>query len=643
MYETSNVIPMGGGVQNQANLYGQDGAEQQRINRIMTLLDTARRAKSAHIARWTKNYQYYLSIDQELKSRPSHASKLFVPRPYLVVETKLSRMVKGLLKSNVFTVHPNSDDDVLRARMSQALLNHYWKLNSKSTLPELLGWLKDSMIYGTSIGKTGWEYKQEWVPARAFGTPFIDPISLTMIQPEIIEEGMRVTKDNPFFKNIDIGSFYPDPYASSIENANYCIEVMYMPRHCLKQLEMLGLYQGVDRIPTDGAVLQNDMNQRQFSLRNTGITNIVDQSMNTYRNKEYEVVEVIECWWLDGYRKMKTTIANQKVIIQDIPMPYWHQKWPFHQLKDTPMTGEFWTLGAIDPIVDLVKELNDNRNAQADNRNQFLKAFWYVNRTGNIDLDLLENVPPGGIIEGTGSYRETLEIVRPPQLDTMTYQAQAQVDSDIQMTSGANDIAIGTSTRSQVRTATTGSLMAESTGLRYGLTGMLHAEELKHIGNTWLQLCQQFMTQPVSVRILGADGLNFQEVIAHPADIPHQYDLSTSLATEFDGDREVQKQQQLQLFQLMANVPGYQITEGAKELLRTFDIQAPERYFEGNVTVPTNILMQQLGMKTDSVNSNYLETLGGLMGGGTQRVNPGLDRAGLLETAKNPMTVPNVA
>lgn len=643
----TNVVPLQGIVQQQ-NLTGFQNTQQARINKVLELFNYAMRKRQVQHPRWKENMEIYLSIDRELKARPKHASKLFIPRGYLVVETKVPKIAKSTLRNDFFKIFPRGADDLIRARTSQELLNYYWQQQDDGVIEVVTGY-RTCSILGNSIGKTGWEYKEEYSPQRRIGNAFVDPISLQLIVPEFVEGQWSVVKDMPFYRNVNIGNFYPDPEAKNIESCKYMIEQVVIPRHELEQMERLGVYQNVGMIQKQGLPAPaGEFKNEIFTMNGVGLTYTNNTDNQNGMNPEYDNIELLVCWWIDNGIKMKTVVANRQVVIQDIPFPYWHQRWPYYRFTDTPFDNEFWSYGVIDPMKDLQKELNELRNQQADNRNQFLKALWYVNRASNIDVNQLRDAPPGGIIQGTGPAKEALEILRPPPLDNMTFAGQQQVDSDIQMTTGANDIAIGTPTRSQVRTATTGSLMAESVADRYSLTGVQYANEYRKIGRDMLRLANQFMSQPVAVRILGMDGLNFNEIQAHPADIPHNFDIEVVLGADLKGDQSLYQQQQLQLFQIMAGVPGYQITEGAKDLLRAFDIKNPERYFEGNTTVPTYELMKAFGQgqgNGNPIQSNFLEVMGGFRGGGTQqpRVNPGLDRAGLLETSQNPTVTPNVA
>jgi len=622
------------------SLYSENSYDNQRINKLTSLYDYSNRFRQSYVWRWRRNRELYFNIDRQLLARPEKASKIFVPRPYLVVQTKVPKIVNAILsKTPLFTVLPTSDDDLIRARIAQELISKQWSQQPNAT-QDMVNMFTDTFIYGLGIGKAGWEFKQEIMPSRNYQRSFFDPVTSQVMLQEFVTQEMVTTVDRPFFKNIDLEGFYWDPTASTLEECKFIIQKYRVPRFELEIMERMGVYKNVSKIPKGTSKM---MENPEFGGRSL-IINPVSSQLNGYTQSAdqygsgdpvYQMVEIMECWWIDGHQKVKTVISDKQCIIQDIAMPYWHQRWPFYQFKNTPITGEFVGLSEIDPIAELCLELNDIRSLERDNRIQFTKAFWIVNRAAHISMDDLENMPPGGILEVTGAPREALDIQRPPQLDGSTIMAKQGIDTDIQMTSGANDIAIGMSTKSQVRTATTGSLMQQSTDMRFNLTALLYLEQLRKVGKDFLSLNQQFMTEPLAVKILGPQGSNLTEIKATPYDIPQDYDLYVTLGAELQGDKDIIRQQTMQLFQIMSQLPGYDLYEGALDVYREFGVKNPERFFpQGSQVVPSWAILDQKGVKDSSVRSGYLEQMGGMMGGGTQQVPQAASQADVLQFSK---------
>jgi len=614
------------GLNNVVNLFGMDSAKLQRLNRLMDMFQYAKQHRELREPKWLENFEFYLNIDRELLQKGPYDSKLFVPRPYLVVETKTPRITQAVIgKDPIWTVKPVSRDDEEKARSSSEILTHQVR-NSDNVMLELTLWFKDAFIFGGSIGKSGWEFKKSVLPQRVRTEPRIDVVTASIIGGEdkiVLKE--VVEKDQPFFNNVDIGEYYGDPNATSIEDSKFMIHRQIVSRHLVEYLGQLGIFIDVNRIPTNrehtGVV--SDFVNRRFSVRN--FTDPFQVSGNPF-----EYIELLEFWWIDERgQKLKSVVANRAVIVQDGFVPYWHNRFPFYLLKDCPMTKEFWGIGEIQPIRDLVKEANSLRNQDMDMRNRILKPFYLINRTAGINTTEFENVEPGGYLETSLTPKESIEVFRPPSFDNLTFNASQRVDLDIQLTTGVNDLAFGQQANRQIRNATTGSLMAEATNTRHGLTALLFLQELRKVGRDWLAMNQQYLSTPVYIRVLGQDGLSMIDKSFSFADIPQQYDLYVTAGSELQGDVEVKRQQSLQLFTLLSAVPGFQITEFAKEILREFGRKNPERFFEGSFIVPTDVLMQELGMSTDTQPiSKFQEMQGGALGGYSSAVNRGAQNRG---------------
>ena len=598
------------------------------LNKCLDMFNYAASFRNHFEPRWKKNLDAYFGWDDEIKAKSPKLNRTVVPRPYLLVETKLPRVMKQLFsKENLYTVLPGSKDDVAKAKLwSEALA--YQVRTHDNFIMEHYSWFKDSFILGTGIAKTGWTTCYEMKTRRMEPRAIMDPITGQVSVENKTSKEWSLTQDRPIMRSIDIGGFYPDPHATTIENARYMVHRELTTRDELKRGQAVGLYKDVDKISNGSGYITSDFMDKRYSSQKR------DGGNPLYGNDPiYDLVEILECWYIDEMgSKRKTMIANRQVVIQDIPAPYWHNRFPFYVIKDIPINNEFWGWGEVDPVYDLWKDLSNIRTIKADNRDKFAKGYWVIDRTKNVDIEQFENLPPGGMIEVTGDPSTAIFVHRPDQMDASTIESERQLDADIQITSGANDIAIGGSTRSQIRTATTGSLLQQSVDTRFGMTALLYVEQVKKIGRDWLAMSQQFLTQPILVKIANDSGILGWEQ-ASPFNIPKEYDVYVASGSELSGDKDVIRQQKLQMFSMLGRIPGFKVTDYAKELMSDFGEKAPERFFEGQYTIPDQAILQQLGINNTGspLNSSYMEQLGGLIGGGTQEPTQAQGLPDLLE------------
>lgn len=576
-----------------------------RCKIVEDLYEMARRARQSHEARWKRNYEFYYGCDVDYRKKAAHQSKIVVPISYQLVETSTPRLVLSLLSQDpVYSVNPQSSDDPYKARAAEALLT--WQMRQmKNVYLEHTLWIKDSKIFGSSIAKTGWEYDCEFVPNVQVSSPVIDFKTGAIIQERRVTQEKVITADQPILKNVDIGEIFPDPTAANIEDCKYIIHRVMVPYVYLQKMGQMGIFKNVDKINRRACIQHwaSDFSSRRYSVHN-----FTDPF--TFDNSIFDYVELLECWWIDytdpHLMKYKTVIANRNVVVQDIPLSqvYHHNRWPFVLLKNTPMTNEFWSISDIDCTIDLQKELNSLRNQRMDNQNAILKAFWLVERSAGINKERLSTLAPGSIVQTNNI--NGIKIERPPSLDNLTFNSEMAAYADIQRTTGMTDMALGTPTRSQVRNATTASLLDQNSKTRDGLSALLYLEQMRRIGQDWLALNQQFLTQPIMVSVLGEDGVPVQTPISADM-IPRNPDVFVTLGMELQGNKDLRRQLLIQLDALVAQTPGANLTEWRKDLLKEYNIKNPERYFEGEFIMPTEAILEQMGVGAGMPKSDYLK------------------------------------
>lgn len=597
-----------------------------KVKFLLDMFSIAQNHRKKRESMWRENYEFYYGWDRTVR-KAEHQSKLFVPRPFMMVESKAPRLVMNFItKDPIYMVNPQHDDDIIQAKIQSELLTRQTK-QQPNLVRDLTCWVKDSLIYGHGLAKSGWEYCETTRKIRQASTPVINLATQDVTWAQNYSSKRVIEKDNPTLRVVDIGEIYIDPAATCIEDAKFIIHRMLMPSVEAKKKAQYNLYD-MNVLLTMGRTNMgaevDDFMMRRYSTH--GFENPFQMQANVY-----DYIEILECWYVHPVtgEKMLSVLGNRKGLLMDREMPYWHGNWPFYLLNDVPMTGELYGIGEIDPVKPLVRELNSLRNQRMDNLNQILKAFFIVHRGASVDKQKLKNMVPGGILET--NMMDGVQILRPPSIDNLTFNAEAKADSDMQITSGINDTVMGTSTRSQFRNATTANMMSEASNIRFALTAMNYAEQMRKVGRDWLGLNNQYMTQPVLIRIFGADGAEVT-VTSKPEDISANPDVYVTMGADIQGDKSLKQQQKMQLFSVLANIPGFRITDYAQDIMRDFGEKAPQRYFEGSTVIPAEAILQKFGMQDKPVSSSYLEQQGGIAGGGTQMME---DSGDLMSMAYN--------
>lgn len=584
--------------------------DEHRVSMLEDLFIWASNCRAPMEKAWKTKYEFYYGVDMEYRTKLAHQSKIVLPISFEIVETKTPQLVMSMFSQQpIYSLNAQSSDDPYKAIIGEQLLSWQIRQMKNSMLTHTL-WIKDSNIYGGSIAQTGWDYQCEIVPKNVKMPPMMDIATMQIAQQHNVVAEKVVTKDNPVLVNCDIGEMYPDPSASDIEDCKFIIKRMMVPYVTLLQHARLGFYKNIDKIERNRNVSHwaSDFSQRRFSTHN-----FTDPF--TYQHQIYDYVEILEFWWIDPtdpeLKRWKTVVANRKHIIQDIPLGelYWHNRFPFILLKNIPMTKEFWGLSEIDVTLMLQKEANSLRNQRMDNINAMLKAYWVVARSAGVNKEKMKKLAPGDLIYTNDI--NGIKAERPPSIDGLTFNAEANTRADIQRAANMSDMMTGTPTRSQVRNATTASLLDQNAKTRWGLSVLLYTEQMQRVGEDFLALNSQFLTEEQVISIVGQDGATYRVPVDY-ASIPRNPDIFVTLGYEVQTNKELRKQLLMDLDGIVTTTPGVNITQWRKDMLKDFGFKNPERYFEGAFIAPTEVL---LGNKTGS-QSSYTAQLSSI-------VNPG--------------------
>lgn len=280
-------------------------------------------------------------------------------------------------------------------------------------------------------------------------------------------------------------NLYPDPLATSIEDAEYLIYADYVHVNKLKER-----YPDKAEFIVGGQIqfpeLINDRNE------NSRITNQV-LVLEMYC-RDYTTIEVEE---EDGVKKKKRKFPNGRVIItapeigivlEDKENPYHTGRFPFFLFKDIDVPFQFWGEGEIKWLLSPQKQANDLYNQIIDNAKHTANMQWVIDKNSGIPQGQLTNRP--GLIIRKNPQTE----VSRPSPPTMPMYVQQMIDTlkgDIEVISGVHDVTRG-QTPSGIQSAAAIVALQESAQIRIRLKVTLHENSLGVLGTEWLERVKQF-------------------------------------------------------------------------------------------------------------------------------------------------------
>lgn len=550
------------------------------LNKVVMDYQHAEQSRSTRETKWQTWYKLFRSYAEKRDTGDNRAN-LFIPYVYSIVETVVPRLVSTIFSSRPYIgILPVKEETVDNAKAMENLID-YQMTQKVGIVSVATSWIKEALIYGTSILKVGWDYEEDdvWVDepiAVLFGTP-IGTRRVKKRQP---------VKDDPLVEHIDLWDFYVDPEARDIDDAQYCIHKVYRDFEYLKNMEKLGIYKNIDEVIKLKKGNKNELFEEIGGNQafETGMSNRLSLIGLQNIDKPTNKVELLEYWTDDRI----IVVANRSVVIRNEENPYHHRKKPFVRLVDVLVPHEFYGIGEIEPIEDLQYELNSLRNQRMDNINLIINRMWKVVRGADIDLKQLVS-RPGGIIEV-----DDMDDIQELEIQDTTRASIENVIElvrrDMDNADGVYDYARGETTDRR-ETATTASILSQAANERFKLKVTLMEDMgIRRLGVLLVQLNQQYITTTKAIRILGEDGMNFKEV--SPDEIRGQFDvMPLGSSIEPVTNKENRLTNYINLYNIMKDSPYINHPELLKKIFEAADIKDTKRLIIDNAE---DVLLQNM-------------------------------------------------
>ena len=233
-------------------------------------------------------------------------------------------------------------------------------------------------------------------------------------------------------------NIYPDPLATSVEDAEYIVYADYMHVNKLKQ-----------KYPDKADFLQGaDVTYSEL---------VNDRDENAKINNQ---VLVLEVWCRDyttfdevddttGDKKKKHKYPNGRVItaapelgiiLEDKENPYKTGRFPFFLFKDINVPFQFWGEGEVKWLLSPQKQANDLYNQIIDNAKHTANMQWVIDKNAGIPKGELTNRPGLIVRKNPGS-----EVRRdsPPSMPMYVSEMIEKLKGDIEVISGVHDVTRG--------------------------------------------------------------------------------------------------------------------------------------------------------------------------------------------------------
>lgn len=297
---------------------------------------------------------------------------------------------------------------------------------------------------------------------------------------------------NPF-------NIFPDPLATSVEDAEYIIYATYQHVNILKRLypDKAEMINGADiqylelvNYRSQGSRITNQVLVLEIWCRDYTTIEVEEEQNGgnvTKTKAQYPLGRVI------------TIAPNEGVVLKDEPNPYRTGRFPFFIFKDIDVPFQFWGEGEVKWLLSPQQAVNDLSNQIIDNAKHTANQIWVIDKNAGIPQGTLTNRPGLVIRKNPGTQ---VERPSPPSMPMYVSEKINSLKMDIEVISGIHDVTRGQAP-SGIESGAAIMALQEAAQTRIRLKLQLHELTLGEVGTEWYDRIQQFWkfdrTIPVAV------------------------------------------------------------------------------------------------------------------------------------------------
>lgn len=421
----------------------------------------------------------------------------------------------------------------------------------------------DAAVVGLGISKTFW--RSEDAPRKYLNLELVNDV------PKLVEK-TRVASvfDGPVTEAVDLRDMYWHEAAVSVEKARWMAQAVWMSYPDMVKLAERGVYD-------IEAVRQLDPGMAQTA----GSQDTVERDReNRGRNKD--MLEVLEIWNRETMQVV--SIGSRKVELRPgkRDWPFWHREYPFVAASLQPFPRSLRGMSVVQKLAHLQEMTWDLMNQRIDNI-RFLNNFIQII---NADVDDPDQFPfEPGAQWFMNNPTEVTQWAPNPAVAQLSMPAEAVLKTDMQnLADGQPFTTTSEAAQQGANTATEAALvtnLAQMT-VKQMKSQLYYAYE--RIGCQRLYLNQQFIREPVYVNTIGLDSRQEQtEILPFILQGDYLFDVQPMAESLNMSQKRAEANA---LWQIMAATQpvaaasgaAWNLREGQRRLLESYDIQDPEAY-----------------------------------------------------------------
>jgi hypothetical protein len=520
----------------------------------------ARNFRQPRIEDWNAFYRLYKNyVNAE---DVDTAANVAIPTAFSLVEVQTAFLIDMVMEGGHFVeVLGRTPQGQASAKAIRDLIDYHFQ-HSIPTYELLENFIRQLLIYGTSIMRVDWDFKPGWMKRMR---PYTTKTGEIAYKPKLAVE---ILKNAPSARTVDIYHFLHDPNASCVDDCRFVAEEMWIDPSTLREKESTGDgWRNVDK------VIHGTMPTANLGLdeRLGKIDLCAHQNANSEQRGK---IPILDYWgyltkgWENGTLKKsaKTVLYHviaafpggeyrgdgMPVVLFAEETPFFHNRLPYIDARLNAPLGEFYGSGDIEFCESLLEEQRDIRNSLLENVSQTTNRMFVRRRGAGIDPAQL-TWRPSGVIDV--NEQDDIRILDSGSFDPTILRTQDDLRRDIEQVTGINDFVMGQyrSSSGFNDTATGISLIQETAMKRIGHKGQVVQRSIRSAAQMVFTLIAQFQPYDQSIRVMDNDSATRYRFLDISREaLQNQYDFNVVNAPAL-GSKPMRQTQMVQLYQLASD------------------------------------------------------------------------------------------
>lgn len=435
--------------------------EEKTVNMVKDMFKRSEQAKAKFVDIWKKCIDAYKGeIDKTAK--PDYKSDNVSNYIFSTLETVRPIMVAECPK---FQVMPRLEKDFNKSYRVQQALDYEWTRTKMDTvIPKAL---LPALQIGTSVLGCFWNGKDTKI-------------------------------GNIETKLISAFNFFPDPSATTIDEADYVIYATYQNvGKIIRQFPEKAEELKMQTQRPDKEDLIMGMDGANFSNQNILVMECYMRDYEMITQELEENGELIEVKKLK-YPKGRRIIIAGDTLLSDGENPYADGKFPFVIFKAYDLPDQFWGMGEVEQIMKPQKYADVLANQIIDNARLTANCQWIKDKNSGVEVGKLTNRPGLIVTKNPGS---EVRREQPPSIPAYVQQTVEMLKRDIEIVSGVFDITRGERPTS-ITSGTAISQLTQSAQSRIKLKMKYLETALAELGSMWVNRIIQYWKLPRQLRVM---------------------------------------------------------------------------------------------------------------------------------------------